>query len=72
MGVTRWTTSLNAQMARIAGAGTGSEVVLVLGFELGLAALAAEIDGLAVVLQVRSAFHRGDRHAADRIDGGLR
>ena len=44
----------------------------VLGFELGLAAVAAEVHGLAVVLERRRARDHGDGHVADRIDGQRR
>ena len=45
---------------------------LVLRRERGLAALAAEVDRLAVVLERRRAGDGGDRHPADRVDGGRR
>ena len=44
--------------------------MLVLRLELGLAAVAAEVDGLAVHAQRRCARYRGDRHPADRVNGG--
>src|SRR5204862_4918027 len=46
----------------------GDRGMLVLGLELGLAALAAEVDGLALVPDRGRARHRGDGHPADRVD----
>src|SRR5215207_2369898 len=44
--------------------------MLVHQLELGPAALATEVDGLAVVAERGRAGHRRDGHPADRVDGG--